>query len=76
MYSNLKHFDRNRINVCFFINRRIFKKRIQVLFSFNSNNSLCVQLRVDDNLFEVDDETIYIRIHNIYNSSRDNNLVF
>lgn len=71
MYLNSKHFNQDRINICFFINWRLSKKRIQVLLSFSSHNSLCVQLKMNDNLFKVDDEAIYIRIHNIYNLSKD-----
>lgn len=70
VYPDPSHFDQGRINVCFFINRRLGKDRIQVLPPFSSHSSLCVQLRMDDNLSGTDDEAIYIRIHNIYNPPR------
>ena len=68
VYSNSIYHEK-RINICFFVHKRIFKSHIDWLSQYSSHNFFCIEIKIDINS---DDLSLFVRIHNIYNSLENN----
>ena len=68
---NLIFFDSRyfseQVKICFFVHRRISKNKIIWLNNYSSNNSFCIEIKMNNNS---NDDDLFVRIHNIYNSSQ------